>query len=431
MELIGQEIYDFTSKCFPLNRYLMGDGVRKTFQYIKEILPELSVYEVPSGTKAFDWTVPDEWVIRDAFIENTSGKKIVDFRENNLHVMAYSEPVNAWLSKEELAKFVFWDEGNPDAIPYVASYYMPRIGMCMSKRQWDMLDDDKYHICIDCEKVKGSLTYGEIVYQGEMEDEILFHSVVCHPSLANDELSGVTLATYLAREVGRMQKRRFTYRFVFAPETIGAIVYISSHLAQLKMNVKAGYILSCEGDNGAYSYLPSITGQTLADRAACAVLNSLHPNYKSYSFLERGSDERQYNAPGIDIPVCLVCRSKAGTFPEYHTSSDNMNFVSPEGFAGSFDVFTDIIKLLEHNQRYKTAVMCEPHLTRYGLYSDLTKSGNKNPFKRVVDFLAYADGTRDLIEIMDILKMDVHEACDIIRKLSTHHLITIVRDSHD
>ena len=401
----------------------MGEGVRKTLLLIKEIVPEIQIYEIPSGTKAFDWTIPFEWKIREAYIENERNEKIIDYKKNNLHVVAYSDSIDEWMPLKKLKEYIHTDKEHIDAVPYVTSYYKDYIGMCMSDRQLSALPEGNYHLHIDSEQAKGFLTFGEIVYKGETDDELLFHSVICHPSLANDELSGVTLAVFLAREIKKLKRHRHTYRFVFVPETIGAITYLSKNLSYLKEHVKAGFILSCEGDNRAYSYLPTIKGNSLADRLAVKVLSELHPDYKKYSFLERGSDERQYNSPGVDIPVCLVCRSKAGEFPEYHTSNDNLNFVCPEGFQGSFEVFMNIINLFERNRLYKTKVLCEPQLGRRGLYSNLGCRGSKMPYKMIIDFLAYANGDNDLIAMSDILDVPWERLNEIAEILLKHNLI--------
>lgn len=424
--MIGKEIYDLTCKLFPIGRFLMGDGVRETLDAIKEIMPEIKIYEVPSGTKVFDWVIPDEWNVSEAYIEDEKRNKIIDFKENNLHVMAYSSAIDQWFSLEELKNYIYTNENMPDAIPYVTSYYKERIGMCMSKNQFDALQEGNYHICIKSTKEKGNLTYGEIILRGVTDDEIIIHSVICHPSLANDELSGVSLSVFLAKEIKAMKHHRYTYRFIFVPETIGAITYLSKNLEYLKSHVKAGFILSCEGDNRSYSYLPTIKGDTLADRVAIKALEELQISYSNYSFLERGSDERQYNSPGIDIPVCLVCRSKAGEFPEYHTSMDNLEFVSPEGFQGSFELFMHIVKLLEMNRTYKTRILCEPQLGKRGLYSDLSYYGSKLSFKIFVDFLAYSNGENDLLTMSDILDVPCEKLNEVAKILLENELIECV-----
>ncbi len=268
-----------------------------------------------------------------------------------------------------------------------------------------------------------------MVIPGESREEILFHSVVCHPSLANDELSGVTLAVYLARYVQGLRHRRYSYRFVFVPETIGAIVYINKNFDALKRHCLGGYILSCEGDNNGYSYLPTITGDALADRAAKYVLEEVCPAYKRYTFLERGADERQYNAPGVDLKVCLVCRTKAETFKEYHTSDDNMELVSPEGFEGSFQLFKRIITLLEMNLCYKSTVLCEPRLGAKGLYSEISRTGSKDAFRKYIDFIAYADGNRDLIEIGTAIGVGFTEIAEIVPILQEKGLIRESKES--
>lgn len=356
--------------------------------------------------------------------------KIIDYCNNNLHVMAYSESIDRWVDLQQLKEYLYVNEKQPEVIPYVTSYYEKRIGLCMSKEQWDSLEEGKYHIVIDSEKVQGNLTYGELVIEGECDKEVIFHSVICHPSLADDELSGVCLAVYLARYVYGIENRKYTYRFIFVPETIGAIAYLSKNLNYLKEKCIAGYVLSCEGDNNTYSYVPTIKGDTLADRAARNILHFVFPNYEEYSFLQRGSDERQYNAPGIDLPVCLVGRSKGETFPEYHTSRDNLDFVSAEGYQGSFEVFTQIITLLENNVKYRATVLGEPQLGKRGLYSNINhKVLNKRKFRSLVDFLAYANGGRDVIEISEILDIPFSELKVIINALLEYGLIAAIKDS--
>ena len=423
---IGKEIYDFEKRLFPYNRYLMGEGVRKTLNDIKSVIPALQIYGVECGTKVFDWTIPMEWVIKEAYLEDDIGNRIIDFNNNNLHVMVYSDSIDQKLNKNELQRYIYIDESNPDAIPYVTSYYKNRVGMCMTKKMWDELSNDKiYHIKIDSEKIHGTLNYADYLIKGQSDEEIAFHSVICHPSLANDELSGPVLATFLAREIGRLKSHYYSYRFIFVPETIGAITYISKNLDELKKRVKAGFILSCEGDNGGVSYLPTIQGNMLSDKVARKVLKTLHPEFKSYTFMDRGSDERQYNAPGVDIPFCVVCRSLAGTFKEYHTSNDNMDYVSPEGFVGSFEIFWNIINLLENNRLYRATNICEPQLSKRGLYADISRVGSKEKYKNYVDFLAYANGKRDLIDISDITGIDYRDLIRISNIMMQNDLVRI------
>ncbi len=419
----GKWMYDLADRLFPIGRSLTGSGVRESLQILKEEIPELQIREVPSGTQVFDWTVPKEWKIREAYIEDETGKRIIDYSQLNLHVVGYSQPVDRVVELEELKKYIYVQPGQPDAVPYVTSYYKERFGFCMSEEQRDSLLPGKYHMYIDSELFDGSLTYGELIIPGQEEKEILVSTYVCHPSMANNELSGPVLAAALAKALQKQSHRRYTYRFVWIPETIGSIMYLSKNLEEMKRNTIAGFVLSCVGDDRTYSYVPSRAGNTLADRAAQNVLHFCYPEYIRYTFLDRGSDERQYNAPGVDLPVCVVCRSKYGEYPEYHTSLDNMSIISPEGLQGSFDVYLSIFEALEHNAYYRIKCLCEPQLGKRGLYPNVSQKGSYSNVKAMVDFIAYADGRRDLIDISDLIKIPVKYLIPVIAKLTETGLL--------
>ena len=352
---IGNEIYALCDRLFPICRSITGNGVRETLRVLQSICPAMTLHEVPTGTQVFDWTVPKEWNIRDAWIKTSKGEKILDFVKSNLHVMGYSIPVNQKVTLEELLPLIHTQPDQPDAIPYVTSYYKERYGFCMSQLQKDTLQEDTYHIYIDSDLKDGSLTYGEILIPSTEgnKDEIFLSTYVCHPSMANNELSGPAVTIYLAKWLWEKKHRRYNYRIIFIPETIGAITYLSQHLPEMKKNIRAGFNISCVGDDRTYSYVASRYGNTLADKVAKNVLSFRYPEYKHYSFLQRGSDERQYNAPGVDLPVCAVCRSKYAEYPEYHTSKDNMGMISPTGLQGAYEVYRDMIEALEYNHKYK------------------------------------------------------------------------------
>ena len=386
------------------------------------------VREVPSGTQVFDWSVPKEWNIRDAWIKDSKGNKILDFKDNNLHVVGYSLPVNKKVNLEELKTIIYTQPEQPDAIPYVTSYYKERYGFCMTQNQKNNLKEDNYHIFIDSELKDGSLTYGEIIIPGDSNKEVFLSTYVCHPSMANNELSGPAVAIYLAKWLKSLPIRRYTYRIIFIPETIGSITYLSQNLEHLKKRVIAGFNISCVGDNRTFSYAASRYGNTLADKLAKNVLRFYYPEYKEYSFLKRGSDERQYNAPGVDLPVCAICRSKYGEYPEYHTSKDNLDFISPEGLAGSFDVYKQCIIALENNYKYKVKVLCEPQLGKRGLYPTISQKGSSKVVKTMTDFIAYADGNNDLIDIGNIIDVPVEELVPIIKNLIDNDLIEVKND---
>ena len=420
----GNAMYALAERLFPICRSLTGSGVRETLHILQEHMPQLTLHEVPTGTQVFDWVVPKEWNIRGGYLETEAGDRILDFADTNLHIMGYSTPVDAWMTREELLAHVYVLDDQPDVIPYVTSYYKERFGFCMTKTMRDRLPEGRYHAVIDSTLADGSLTYGELILPGETPDEILLTTYVCHPSMADNELSGPCVATALAQWLSTLSRRRYTYRILFVPETIGSIAYISRHLPQLQAHVKAGFVLTCEGDDKAFSYIPTKRGGTLADRAALNVLRSFAPDFDAYTFLQRGSDERQYNAAGVNLPVCSVCRSKYHNFPEYHTSADNLSFISPAGLQGALDVHRHILQALEYNRRYCMTCCCEPQLGKRGLYPTVSQKGSTNAVRDLMDFIAYADGTEDLIAISDRIGVPVERLIPIIDTLMQHGLLT-------
>lgn len=427
LKIIGQSMYNLCVELFPICRSITGNGVRETLSILNSVIgEEMVVREVPSGTQVFDWSVPKEWNIRDAWIKDSKGNKILDFKDNNLHVVGYSLPANKKVNLEELKTIIYTQPEQPDAIPYVTSYYKERYGFCMTQNKKNNLKEDNYHIFIDSELKDGSLTYGEIIIPGDSNKEVFLSTYVCHPSMANNELSGPAVAIYLAKWLKSLPIRRYTYRIIFIPETIGSITYLSQNLEHLKKRVIAGFNISCVGDNRTFSYVASRYGNTLADKVAKNVLRFYYPEYKEYSFLKRGSDERQYNAPGVDLPVCAICRSKYGEYPEYHTSKDNLDFISPEGLAGAFEVYKQCITVLENNYKYKINVLCEPQLGKRGLYPTISQKGSYDAVKAMTDFIAYADGNNDLIDISNIISVSVKELLPIVKKLKINGLIVEV-----
>ncbi len=421
----GKEMYEFAGKLFPIGRSLTGEGVRRSLGMIKELIPELEIKEVPSGTQVFDWTVPQEWEIRAAYIEDETGKRIVDYAENNLHVIGYSTPVDRYVDLDELLQYIRVEEEQPDVIPYVTSYYSPRYGFCMTKRQRDALKPGTYHMVIDSRLFDGVLNYAELLLPGKSSKEVLLSTYICHPSMANNELSGPVLATWLVKWLKTLD-RNLSYRIVIVPETIGSIAYLSRNLDVMRENTIAGYVLTCVGDERTYSYLESRNGGTLADRALQNVLQDVYPEYMTYSYLERGSDERQYNAPGVDLPVCDFCRSKYGEYPEYHTSADDMTLISPEGLAGSYRVMTQVLAALEFNRYYKVNCLCEPQLGKRGLYPTESRKGIYHEVKKLTNFIAYADGRRDLIEIGAKIGVPLEELIPMVEKLTAAGLLDVV-----
>ena len=422
----GQEMYDFAGKLFPIGRSLTGEGVRETLALIKELVPELEIKEVSSGSQVFDWTVPKEWEIKAGYIEDEQGNRVIDYADNNLHVMGYSTAVDEWVTLEELLQYIKVEESQPDVIPYVTSYYSPRFAFCMSKNQRDSLKPGKYHMVIDSRHFDGVLNYGEILLPGESEQEVLLSTYICHPSMANNEVSGPVLTTFLAKWLKSLD-RKLSYRIVFVPETIGSIAYLSRNLEEMKERTIAGFVLTCVGDDRAYSYLETRKGDTLTDRVMRNVLGFAHPEYKTYSFLERGSDERQYNAPGVDLPVCDFCRTKYTEYPEYHTSADDMSVISAEGFAGAYDVMTQVLKALEYNRYYRVTCLCEPQLGKRGLYPTESRKGIYEEVKKLTNLIAYADGEEDLIGISSRIGVPVEALIPNVEKLCKAGLFEVVK----
>ena len=425
MENVGNTMFHLAERLFPICRSITGNGFRKSLEIICEILPEIVVYEVPSGTQVFDWTVPKEWNILGGWIKKKSGEIIVDFNDSNLHVVGYSVPVHKIVSREELLEHVYTIPDQPEWIPYVTSYYKERWGFCMTEKQKQTLTDDEYEVLIDSSLSDGSLTYGELVLQGETQDEILISTYLCHPSMANNELSGPCVQTELVKYLKSLPKRRYTYRFIWNPETIGSITYLSQNWESLQQHVKAAFVLSCVGDNRTYSMVCSKYADTIADRVLENVLKYHYPAYKRYSFLERGSDERQYGSAGIDLPVCGFCRSKYQEYPEYHTSADNMSLISPEGLAGAYEVMVKVVNALEHNDYYVMTCKCEPQLGKRGLYPTISRKGSNYSVRTMQHFIAYADGRNDLIGISNILNTPIDELIPIKDKLMEHQLLKI------
>lgn len=416
---LGEVMINQVKDLFPICRSLSGEGTRETLRYFKKILPQMKIHEVPSGTKAFDWEVPDEWNIKDAYVADEAGKRIIDFKQNNLHLVGYSLPQDRWMTFSELEPFLFTLPAQPEAIPYITSYYTKAWGFCLTYSQFLELKkfpDRKYHVVIDSKLAPGHLTYGELIIPGKTSDEILLSTYVCHPSMANNELSGPVVAINLAQWLLR-EERRYTYRILFLPETIGSIIYLSTHLAEMKKKTKAGFVLTCMGDDRTYSYIPSKIGNTLADRAALHTLKYFGKAYQKYSFLDRGSDERQYCAIGVDLPVCLITRSKYTTYPEYHTSLDNLDFVTAEGLLGGFKVIKKTLIHLENNRTYKNRIICEPQLGRHGLYPQFSTKNIVETVRNMKNFIAYCDGKLDLIAVADEIGVDAETLIDLIPKL--------------
>ncbi len=426
IEYVGQEIYELANTIFPICRSITGEGVRQTLKILSDYVGRdgigFTVYEVPSGTEVFDWKVPKEWIIRAAYIEDRQGNRIIDMKNNNLHVMGYSIPVDKWVGLDELRKHVYTLPKQPGVIPYVTSYYKERYGFCMSEEQLHSLEAGEYHMYIDSELIDGSMTFAEAVIPGETKEEIMFSSYTCHPSMANNECSGPVVLAALMRYVNSMKKRKYTYRFVLNPETIGSLTYISRNLEHLKKRLAAGIILSCVGDDMDYSIVETKYANTLADKSLKSVLETKQ-RLKIYSFLKRGSDERQYNAPGVELPVVGFSRTKYCEFPEYHTSADNMQLISPQGLQGSYEAMVQWIACMEKNEKYQVTVLGEPQLGKRGLFPTISKKGGYDGVRAMLNLIAYADGKNDLFDIARIIGVPPFELLPIVEKLLENGLI--------
>lgn len=384
------------------------------------------MYEVPTGTQAFDWSVPKEWRVKDAYIITPSGKKICNFKDNNLHLLGYSTPTSQTLSLQNLQEHLYSLPEQPNAIPYITSYYKERWGFCLSHNERMGLEEGDYQVFIDSELFDGTLTYAELIIKGKSNKEIFISTYICHPSMANNELSGPTVTTFIAKKVQEMQDRRFTYRFVFIPETIGSIIYLSHNIYDLKKNVIAGFNVSCVGDHRDYSYLPSRNGNTVSDYMAKHVLKNICPSFKSYTWRDRGSDERQYCAPGVDLPIASIMRSKYGCYDEYHTSLDDLvNVVTPNGLKGGFNALWRAIEGLERNCFPKAHILCEPQLGKRGLYPTLSTKSSGAEVSLMMDLLTWSDGRTSLLEIADLCKVPIWDLYPILDKLVQHKLLSM------
>ena len=422
---IGEKMLSLAKELFPINRSLSGDGVRETLNILKRENKDLQIHSIKSGTKVFDWEVPDEWNCREAYIITPDGKKICDYNKNNLHLVQYSIPFEGEMSLEELNKHLYSLPHLPDAIPYVTSYYNRKWGFCISENERKKLKKGRYKVVIKSELKKGVINYADLIIPGKSKKEIMFSTYICHPSMANNELSGPVLATFLAKYL-KKKNNYYTYRFIFAPETIGSLIYLSRHLNYLKENVIAGFILTCVGDERNYSYLASRYGDTLADKVALNILENEIKDFKKYSYLDRGSDERQYCAPGIDLPVCSVMRTKYAEYPEYHTSLDDFNVVTAKGLEGAYNLYIKMIEVLENNFKYKVTVLGEPQLGKRGLYpKECTPTTDYSLAFLYRNFLAYADGSNDLIDIANILGVSAYKLVNIAKLFLKENLIKI------
>ena len=380
---------------YPICRSITGDGVRQTLAELQTTLP-LVLQEVPSGTKVFDWTVPNEWNIRDAWIKNSKGQRVVDFQQSNLHVVSYSTPIHATMPLSELRSHLHSLPDRPDAVPNLTSYYQESWGFCLSHNRLTALEDEQYEVCIDSTLAPGSLTYGELLVPGESSDEVLFSSHICHPSLANDNLSGIVVAAQLAAEMASRTKLRYSYRFLFVPASVGVITWLA--LNEMRVDrIRHGLVLSGVGDSGSITYKRSRQGSAEIDRVVAFVLENSGLPHTIQDFSPLGYDERQYCSPGFNLPVGRFSRTPYGTYPQYHTSDDNPDFVKADSLAESLRILRMVVDVLEGSRKViNTQPKCEPQLGKRGLYSQLSKESETTAMLWILN---YSDGNNTLMDI--------------------------------
>lgn len=397
---IGQTMHALAADMYPICRSITGDGVRQTLGLIERFIP-LSRTEIPSGSEVLDWSVPQEWNIRDAFIKNSAGERVLDFRAHSLHVLNYSSPVRARMQLADLKAHIFTLPEQPDLIPYRTSYYKEQWGFCMSDNALQALPEGEYEVCIDADLHPGALTYAEYLHQGQLDEEVLLQAHICHPSLANDNCSGLSLLACLADRM-RSLKTRYTYRFLFAPGTIGAVSWLANN-RDAAGRVRHGLVLSCVGDGGGPTYKKTQRGDAIIDRAMQHVLRHAAPQSKIVDFFPYGYDERQYNSPGFRMDVGLFQRSQFATFSEYHTSADNMDFIRPEHLESSLGLIAGVIEVLELDGSYvNTAPYGEPQLGSRGLYAAI--GGDKDAYAKnmaMLWLLNQSDGQHSLLDIAE------------------------------
>lgn len=418
----GQRLYSLVSDLYPICRSITGNGVRESLRTIGDQIP-LQIREVASGTRVFDWTIPREWNIRDAYVKNSRGERVIDFRACNLHVMSYSVPVHETMPLSRLLPHLHSRVDQPDVIPYRTSYYEEQWGFCLTDRQRGQLQDDNYEVCIDTTLTDGHLTYGEFFLPGECADEVLVSCHVCHPSLCNDNLSGVSVATFLAADLTARSRRRLSYRFLFIPGTIGAITWLAMNCERVG-RIKHGLVLTCIGDRGGFHYKKSRQGSALIDRVVPHVLTDRRAPYEVREFSPYGYDERQYCSPGFDLGVGCLMRSVWGEFPEYHTSADNLDFVSPRALEESLEVCLDVIEILDGNVVYRrTDPYCEPALGRRGLYDGggCETAQSRNLARLWV--LNLSDGGHSLFDIAERARLPFSVVREVASELAAHDLL--------
>ncbi len=419
---VGERMYRFVSEIFPICRSITGDGFRETLHRVRQEIP-LELHEVRSGTRVFDWTVPREWNIRDAWVKNAEGEKIIDFRRSNLHVVNYSIPVHRKVLLEELRQHLHSLAERPDWVPYRTSYYKEDWGFCLAHNRLQELEDGEYEVCIDSRLEEGSLTYGEYLIPGKCADEILLSCHACHPSLCNDNLSGIALVVFLARLLSDFDLK-YSYRFLLIPGTIGSIAWLALNEDKIS-RIRHGLVVACVGDPGKFHYKKSRRGDAEIDRAVVHTLRHCGKGFDVLEFSPYGYDERQYCSPGFNLPVGSLTRTPHGRFPEYHTSADDLNFVHPEALAGSLAVYLAVFRILENNARYLNLnPKCEPQLGKRGLYraiGGLADAGRAE--MAMLWILNLSDGGHSLLDIAERAALPFELVLSAARTLVDHGLL--------
>ena len=397
---LGTEMHELIRELYPICRSITGDGIRRTLAILSRYLP-LSIEEVPTGTAVLDWTVPREWNIRDAWIADSSGRRIVDFRDSSLHVASYSVPVNARMSLEQLEPHLHSLPEHPDWVPYRTTYYREDWGFCLSHRQREALEDGEYEVYIDSSLEAGHLTYGEFVLPGDSDDEILFSTHVCHPSLCDDNLSAIAVSVFLARELAASARRHYGVRFLYAPGTIGSLTWLARNQDRVG-RTKHGLTLVCLGDQHGFTYKRTLAGNAEIDRCVAVALRDAGVSHELIDFFPYGYDERQYNSPGFRLPVGSLMRGRHGLFPEYHTSADNLEFVHPERLAEALDICARVVSVLEGNGTYRNlSPWGEPQLGRRGLYRNMGGTDVPQLEFALLWVLNLSDGRHSLLDVAE------------------------------
>tara|TARA_Y100000816_G_scaffold291559_1_gene283288 strand:+ start:774 stop:2042 length:1269 start_codon:yes stop_codon:yes gene_type:complete len=417
---------ELAKEIFPLNRSLTGDGNLKTLKILKRIIKNLKIKSFNSGKKVFDWKIPKEWNVNEAWLKDKNGKKIVDYKKNNLSIIQYSSSVNKIFNFKKLKKKLYTIKSQPNAIPYLISYYKNRWGFCIKYKDYKkFVNKDKFHVFIDAKFKNGKMPYGEYMIKGKSKKEIFFSTYICHPSMANNEVSGIVLSTYIAKFLNSLKNNYYSYRILFIPETIGSIAYLQKNHKHLKANVVAGFNITCVGDEGNFSYLGSQYENTFSDKILKRLLKIKKIKYKKYSWLKRGSDERQYCSPHINLPVVSLMKTKYNEYPEYHTSLDQIGkVVTKKGLTQSLNFYKYLIRSIEKSIIPQTCFPCEPFLTKYNLMNTLggQKKTSKN-IRNILNFFSYCDGSNSIEDISNFTEIPIKEGLKIFRLLKSKKIV--------